>query len=91
MTVVFTSRYTQRPLHVFGTAGSMFFFLGLVINGWLTIEWLLGHPVSNRPLLFIGILLMLVGVQLISTGLLAEMITKREYTTTDYGIKDILR
>ena len=91
LSVMFTSRYTQRPLHVFGTIGSVFFFLGLFINGWLTVEWVMGHPISNRPLLFLGILLMLVGIQLISTGLLAEMITKREQTTTDYGIRELLR
>ncbi len=90
LTVVFTSRYTQRPLHVFGTAGSILLALGIFINGWLSVEWLCGHPVSNRPILLLGILLMLVGVQLISTGLLAEMITKRDYTSNDYGIKDIL-
>jgi glycosyltransferase involved in cell wall biosynthesis len=91
LTVMFTSRYTQRPLHVFGTIGSVFASLGFFINGWLTVEWLMGHPVSNRPLLFLGILLILVGIQLISTGLLAEMITKREHTTTDYGVRELLR
>jgi glycosyltransferase involved in cell wall biosynthesis len=91
LTVLFTSRYTQRPLHVFGSVGSILFSLGFVINGWLTVEWLLGHPVSNRPILFLGILLMLVGIQLVSTGLIAEMIAKREYTTNDYTIRDLLR
>ncbi len=88
LTVMFTSRYTQRPLHVFGTAGSLLLIAGILINGWLTIEWLLGHPVSNRPLLLLGILLMLVGIQLISTGLLAEMITKSEQHRLDYSIKE---
>jgi glycosyltransferase involved in cell wall biosynthesis len=91
LTVMFTSRYTQRPLHVFGTMGSVFFFGGFAINGWLTVEWLLGHPMSNRPLLFLGILLMLVGIQLVSTGLLAEMITKREHRTSDYLVRETLR
>ena len=90
LTVMFTSRYTQRPLHVFGTIGSILLVLGIMINGWLTVEWLLGMPISNRPLLFLGILLMLVGIQLISTGLLAEMIAKREQRTSDYLTKDAL-
>ncbi|MBI5645720.1 MAG: glycosyltransferase family 2 protein [Ignavibacteriae bacterium] len=90
LSVMFTSRYTQRPLHVFGTIGSILLVLGIVINAWLTVEWLLGMPISNRPLLFLGILLMLVGIQLISTGLLAEMIAKREQRTSDYLIKDAL-
>ncbi|MBL0174295.1 MAG: glycosyltransferase family 2 protein [Ignavibacteria bacterium] len=90
LTVMFTSRYTQRPLHVFGTIGTVMLLLGMGINVALTVEWIMGRPVSNRPLLFLGILLMLVGIQLISTGLLAEMITKREHTTTDYLIRDTL-
>lgn len=88
LTVIFTSRYTQRPLHVFGTVGAFMLFTGLLINLWLTVEWLLGHPVSNRPILLLGILLMLVGVQLISTGLLAEMVAKRDDSTTEYTIRE---
>jgi glycosyltransferase involved in cell wall biosynthesis len=90
LTVMFTSRYTQRPLHVFGTIGSIMMFLGLFINGWLTVEWLMGHPVSNRPMLLFGILLMLIGIQLISTGLIAEMITKSDSGELDYSIREIL-
>jgi hypothetical protein len=90
LTVMFTSRYTQRPLHVFGTIGSIMMFLGLFINGWLTVEWLMGHPVSNRPMLLFGILLMLIGIQLISTGLIAEMITKSDSSEVDYSIREIL-
>lgn len=90
MTVMFTSRYTQRPLHVFGTIGSLMFGLGLLINLWLTFEWLMGHPVSNRPMLLLGILLMLLGIQLISTGLIAEMIAKNDTDESDYSIRDFL-
>jgi glycosyltransferase involved in cell wall biosynthesis len=90
MTVMFTSRYTQRPLHVFGTIGSLMFGLGLLINLWLTVEWLMGHPVSNRPMLLLGILLMLLGIQLISTGLIAEMIAKNDTDESDYSIRDFL-
>jgi glycosyltransferase involved in cell wall biosynthesis len=91
MTVMFTSRYTQRPLHVFGTIGSLMCFAGFAILCWLSVEWLIGRPVGNRPLLMLGILILLVGVQLISTGLLAEMVAKREYTTSEYCIRDIRR
>jgi glycosyltransferase involved in cell wall biosynthesis len=91
LTVLFTSRYTQRPLHVFGSIGSILFFGGLAINLWLTVEWLLGRPMSNRPLLMFGVLLMLVGIQLISTGLIAEMIAKKEYATADYSVRETLR
>ena len=88
---MFTSRYTQRPLHVFGTIGSIMMLLGFFINSWLTIEWLRGYPVSNRPMLLLGILLMLIGIQLISTGLIAEMITKSGSGEQDYSIREILQ
>jgi len=90
LTVLFTSRYTQRPLHVFGSFGGVMLFIGFLINAWLSIEWLCGHPVSNRPMLLLGILLMLLGIQLISTGLIAEMITKSGIDERDYSIRDIL-
>ena len=90
LTVMFTSRYTQRPLHVFGSIGSIKLIAGFLINSWLTIEWLRGYPVSNRPMLLLGILLMLLGIQLISTGLIAEMITKGGTGESDYSIREIL-
>jgi glycosyltransferase involved in cell wall biosynthesis len=90
LTVMFTSRYTQRPLHVFGTLGGGMLFAGFVINAWLTIEWLMGYPVGNRPMLMLGVLLMLLGIQLISTGLLAEMITKNDADVHDYKIRQKL-
>jgi glycosyltransferase involved in cell wall biosynthesis len=89
LTVVFTSRYTQRPLHVFGTFGSIMFLGGFGINLYLTVEWFLGRPVSNRPILFLAVLLMLMGIQLISTGLLAEMVTKKDHSTKEYQIREM--
>jgi hypothetical protein len=87
---MFTSRYTQRPLHVFGTLGSIMLFSGFFINVWLTVEWLMGYPVGDRPMLLLGILLMLLGIQLISTGLLAEMITKSDTNVRDYTVRETL-
>lgn len=91
LTVMFTSRYTQRPLHVFGTLGGVLLSGGLLINLWMTVDWLRGFPVGNRPLLLLGILLMVLGIQMVSTGLLAEMITKSGYNTRGYKVRDILR
>jgi glycosyltransferase involved in cell wall biosynthesis len=76
LSIVFTNRYGKRPLHLFGTIGTIFALIGLCINIYVTIEWTHGIPLSNRPILLLGILLMMVGVQLISIGLLGEMIVK---------------
>ena len=91
LTVMFTSRYTQRPLHVFGSLGGIMFIAGFLINVWMTVEWLMGYPVGNRPMLLLGILLMLLGIQLISTGLLAEMVTKSGASARDYSVREMLK
>jgi len=77
-TVLFLGKFDRNPLHFFGILGGVLFLAGLVINGYLTIQWFGGVWIGNRPILFLGILLMIVGIQFISLGLLAEMISARE-------------
>ncbi len=74
ITVLFLSRYTERPMHFFGMGGLVLTGLGLIINVYLAVYWFLGGHLSNRPLLFLGVLLVIVGVQLFSIGLLGEML-----------------
>ena len=77
-TVLFLGKFDRNPLHFFGILGGVLFLAGLVINGYLTLQWFGGVWIGNRPILFLGILLMIVGIQFISLGLLAEMISARE-------------
>jgi glycosyltransferase involved in cell wall biosynthesis len=92
LTVLFTTRYIQRPLHLFGVWGLISFLVGLVIDVYLSIEWLLGRTaISNRPLFLLGIALIIVGVQFVSFGLLGEMITKTQQTSREYAIREVLR
>jgi glycosyltransferase involved in cell wall biosynthesis len=79
LTILFTRKYERRPLHLFGLLG----FLSAVVGGlalfYLTILWLFGlGPIGTRPLLFFGVLAVILGVQLVSFGLLAEMLVKVE-------------
>lgn len=75
MTVLFLNQYGRRPLHLFGTTGGLMLLAGFVINLWLTMEWIGGaRNLSNRPLLILGVLLMLMGIQLLTMGLLAELL-----------------
>ena len=74
-TIVFILRFLKRPLHFFGFLGLMFFLLGFLISLYLTIIWFGGQSIGHRPLLVLGILLIVVGFQFISTGLLGEMMT----------------
>src|SRR6185437_3664478 len=73
--VVLIARYQYRPLHLFGGAGLLSFFVGAVICAYLTVEKIAGHAIGKRPLLDLGVLLVLAGIQLFTVGLLAEMIT----------------
>lgn len=78
LTALLTTRYNLRPLHLFGLAGLTFVGLGFGLLMYLTVLWFLGlGPIGTRPLLFLGLLLTVVGVQLVSTGLLAELIVRR--------------
>ncbi|MFZ1081375.1 MAG: glycosyltransferase family 2 protein [Candidatus Kryptoniota bacterium] len=88
VTILFTTRYSKRPLHFFGVIGLLTFLVGFLIDLELAIEWLMGKTsISNRPLFTVGIVLIIVGVQFVSIGLLGEMIT-RTYVNEEYVIKE---
>jgi glycosyltransferase involved in cell wall biosynthesis len=91
LTVLFTTRYFRRPLHLFGFWGLVFLLGGLVVDGWLVVDWFYGQALSNRPLFLGGILLIIVGIQFISIGLLGEMISKTKQTDEEYAIRDFIR
>ena len=76
LTVSFMSRYRRRPLHLFGGAGMLLTFLGTVLLVYLTIVKLSGEAIGRRPLLTLGVLLVVVGIQLLSLGLISELITR---------------
>ena len=88
ITVTFVARYVKRPMHFFGFLGALSFFVGLIVNGYLTVEWLAGRPLSNRPMLFLGMLLIIVGVQFFSVGLLGEMMVHQNQSEREYVVKD---
>jgi hypothetical protein len=74
MTVRFLLSYSTRPLQFFGLVGGCIGLLGGVISGWLAYQRLTGaESLSNRPLLLLGILLIMTGVQLVTIGLVAEI------------------
>lgn len=74
LTVVFVGRYQYRPLHFFGGLGSGLTLVGLLICLYLTILKIGGSAIGERPLLFLGVLLIVVGVQLLTLGLLGQML-----------------
>ncbi len=92
ITVVFLTRYMRRPLHLFGSLGLMLFLIGLIVNIYLAVLWFFGQAIGARPLLFLGVLLMLIGFQIVSTGLIGEiLIGTRGRADEGYSIKRILQ
>lgn len=73
-TMLFLSKYGNRPLHFFGVAGSILILIGIIILGYLSMLWFGGESIGRRPLLFLGMLLMLAGLQVFFTGFLADLI-----------------
>jgi glycosyltransferase involved in cell wall biosynthesis len=89
VTVLFITKYMKRPMHFFGTFGILCFIVGFGISLYLTIEKIFSNAtVSNRPILFLGMLLIILGVQFLSTGLLSEMIAKTYMQKEEYLIKE---
>lgn len=84
LTVLFLGTFKRRPLHLFGLIGLAFSGVGFAIDFYLSILWLTGIAyIGNRPLLILGTLLIIVGVQVLIFGLLAEMITAATYRKSD--------
>ena len=93
MYLVFMQRFGQKPMHFFGTVGFLMFSFGALIDFYLFILKLFGENIGNRPLLTLGTMMILGGIQLITTGFLAEIMIRTYYESqgkTPYKIKEII-
>ncbi|MBN1893476.1 glycosyltransferase [bacterium] len=91
MTVLFFTKYTRRPLHFFGLIGILSGLLGGVITAYLVILRIFKSSfLSNRPLLFIGVMLVILGMQFVSIGLLGEMITRSHAEGHRHAVRSVL-
>ena len=97
LSVTFMGRYRYRPLHLFGGVGLLMGAIGFIILTYLSMMWFWGHGIGGRPLFTLGVLLMVVGIQFISLGLLSELITSQheeripEREHTERMVEDVLR
>jgi glycosyltransferase involved in cell wall biosynthesis len=94
ITVKFLLSYQTRPLHLFGGIGFLISGVGSIITVWLVYERItLLKPLSSRPLFMVAIFMILVGIQFITIGLLAEFLTRIYFESQDkptYAIKEIV-
>lgn len=76
ITLMFFKKYLTRPLHLFGSLGLLLFTAGIIINMYLTLNWFNGIWITpfKNPLFFLGLLLLIIGVQFFSIGLVCELI-----------------
>jgi glycosyltransferase involved in cell wall biosynthesis len=80
LAVRFLMSFSTRPIHIFGLLGILSFFAGVVVLAYLAVVRLfLFQPIADRPLTLLGILLTMLGVQLVTSGLLAELVTRTYY------------
>ena len=92
LTVMFMSKFGKKPMHLFGLIGVGFFTAGFVIAAYLVFAkfiWL-EYNMTDRPLFYLGILCMIIGVQLFMTGFIAELISRSSSERNHYVIEDRL-
>lgn len=90
--ILFQRNYLQKPLYLLGNLGIFFFVIGAIINIYLLIEKILGNDIGDRPLLILGVLFLLVGVQLFTTGIAIDLQMRTYYETQNtrpYKIREI--
>ncbi len=94
ITVWFLGSYATRPIHVFGTMGLISAAMGLLIGFYLTfLKIFFDQDIGTRPLLLLGVLLVVIGVQLITMGLLGEMVIRTYHESQDkpiYFVRDVV-
>ena len=81
--MLFFQKYFQRPIHLFGGLGLLAFLLGGIINVYLLVLKIMGEDIWGRPILILGFMLILAGIQLITTGIIAEIIVRTYFESQD--------
>jgi glycosyltransferase involved in cell wall biosynthesis len=89
-TVLILTRWRTRPLHFFGIPGALLSSSGLLMLTYLTVLWFLGHPIGTRPLLALGVLLFITGVQILCVGLVAELLVRGTLNRGDvFNVREV--
>jgi len=88
MSIFFVGKFGKKPMHFFGTLGTVFFFFGAAIGIYLSLAKFLWneYKMTERPLFFLAILCMIIGVQLFTAGFLGELVSRSSHTRNSYQI-----
>ncbi len=92
--MLFFKRYMDRPIHLFGTLGIITFAIGAILDIYFLVLKILGHDIWGKPLLLAAILFTLGGIQIITIGIVSEILMRTYYESQDkkpYRIKQIIR
>jgi glycosyltransferase involved in cell wall biosynthesis len=90
--MVFLRKYIQKPMHLFGTIGFISFGIGVLINFYLLILKILGHDIWGKPLLILGLIFLLGGIQLITIGIIAEIVIRTYFESQNkktYKVRNV--
>jgi hypothetical protein len=93
MSVVFLTRYSRKPMHLFGLMGLVLGVAGIGVCAYLTVLWFQGEAIGHRPLLLLGVLMLILGIQFFSMGLIGEFMAfqhQRKDIREELPIKDLL-
>jgi glycosyltransferase involved in cell wall biosynthesis len=94
MLMLFFKKYMQKPMHLFAQAGLFLFSIGALINVYLLVCKLMGEDVWGRPILILGALLVMAGIQLITVGIIVEVLMRTYYESQNkrpYKIREVKR
>ena len=90
LSITFVSKFGKRPMHLFGTLGTILFIIGFVIAFYLTYlkMFMEVYNMTERPLFYLGVLSMIIGAQLFMTGFIAEMISRTDSERNKYSVEE---
>lgn len=92
--VLFFRKFATKPLHIFGLTGGIMLLFGFLIESYLSfLKIFLGQKIGHRPLLLLGVLLILAGINLLGTGLLAELVIRTYYEASGrriYNVREVI-
>ena len=92
LSIMFMGKFGKRPMHFFGVIGTFIFFGGLGILAWLSADKILFNAIgiANRPAFYLGILMVIVGIQLFIAGFLGELISRSSSERNSYKITEVI-